>query len=104
MKALIAYLSSLTVSQGRLSGQRFRVLPWQARFVRGAIRTGRQSAALSIARGNGKTTLLSAIACAHLDGSLAVDRGEVVIVASSLEQSRIAFEHVLALMGDKLKD
>ena len=96
---LIAYLSGLTVSQGRLAGERFRVLPWEARFVRRAFRPGVQSAGLSIARGNGKTALLSGIACATLDGPLAVSRGETVIVASSFEQARIAFEHVIAFMA-----
>ena len=103
-KALIEYLSSLTVSQGRLAGQPFRVLPWQARFVRGAFRPGIQSTAISVARGNGKTALLSGIAAATLDGPLAVPRGETVIVASSFEQARIAFEHVIAFMGDRLRD
>ena len=101
--ALIAYLGGLTVTQGRLAGEPFRVLPWEARFVRGAFAPGCQSAALSIARGNGKTALLSGIACATLDGPLAVSRGETVIVASSFEQARIAFEHVLAFMGDRLR-
>ena len=101
---LIRYLSGLTVTQGRLAGQPFRVLPWQRRFVRGAFRPGVQSAALSVARGNGKTALLSGIAAATLDGPLMVPRGETVIVASSFEQARIAFEHVIAFMGDKLDD
>ena len=101
---LVPYLESLTVSQGRLSGQRFKALPWQVRFVRGAFHEGVQSAALSVARGNGKTSLLSAIACAYLDGPLAVQRGEVVIVASSFQQARLSFEHVLAFLGDKLND
>ena len=104
MKALLAYLSGLTVSQGRLTGQTFTVLPWQSRFVHGAFTPGVQSAALSVARGNGKTALLSGIAAATLDGPLAVPRGETVIVASSFEQARIAFEHVIAFMGDKLHD
>ena len=104
MKALLAYLSRLPVTQGRLTGQPFTVLPWQLRFVRGAFRPGVQSAALSVARGNGKTALLSGIAAATLDGPLAVPRGETVIAASSFEQARIAFEHVVAFMGDKLQD
>ncbi len=98
------YLSGLTVSQGRLSGEPFKVLPWQRRFVSGAFKPGTQSAALSVARGNGKTVLLSGIAAATLDGPLAVSRGETVIVASSFEQARIAFEHVRAFMGHKLED
>ena len=104
MRTIIEYLSGLTVSQGRLAGQPFTVLPWQRRFIRGAFAPGVQSAALSVARGNGKTALLSGVACASLDGPLAVPRGETVIVASSFEQARIAFEHVLAFMGDKLDD
>ena len=100
---LIDYLGGLTVTQGRLAGEPFRVLPWEGRFIRGAFRPGVHSAALSIARGNGKTALLSGIACATLDGPLAVSRGETVIVASSFEQARIAFEFVLAAMGDRLR-
>ena len=102
MSGLVSYLEGLTVTQGRLAGQPFRVLPWQRRFVRGAFKRGTQSAALSVARGNGKTALLSGIAAATLDGPLMVPRGETVIVASSFEQARIAFEHVLAFMGDRL--
>ena len=101
---LISYLAGLTVSQGRRAGEAFTVLPWQARFVRGAFADGVQSAALTIARANGKTACLSGIAAATLDGPLAVPRGETVIVASSFEQARIAFEHVVAFMGDKLAD
>ena len=102
--ALIAYLSGLRVTQGRRAGEPFRVLPWQARFIRGAFAPGVQAAALSVARGNGKTALLSGIAAATLDGPLAVPRGETVIVASSFEQARIAFEHVLAFMGETIRD
>ena len=76
--ALLDFLSGVTVSQGRLAGQPFTVLPWQARFARGAFCNDTLSAALSVARGNGKTALLSAIACAYLDGPLVVPRGEVV--------------------------
>ena len=104
MKGLESYLSRLTVTQGRLTGQPFTVLPWKLRFVRGAFRPGVQSSALSVARGNGKTALLSGIAAASLDGPLAVPRGETVIVASSFEQARIGFEHVVAFMGEKLAD
>ena len=104
MKDLLAYLSGLTVSQGRLAGQPFKVLPWQRRFVTGAFTPGTQSAALSVARGNGKTAFVAGIACATLDGPLAVPRGETVIVAASFEQTRIAFDHVIAFMGDQLHD
>ena len=98
------YLSTLRVSQGRRAGEPFTVLPWQRSFVRGAWAKGVSEASLSVARGNGKTALLSGIAAATLDGPLMVPRGETVIVASSFEQARIAFDHVLAFLGDKLRD
>ena len=104
MKSLESYLAGLVVTQGRLAGQAFTVLPWQRRFIRGAFAAGVTSAALSVARGNGKTALLAGIAAATLDGPLAVARGETVIAASSFEQARISFEHVQAFMGDKLAD
>ena len=103
-KALVKYLSSLTVTQGRHAGQKFKVLPWQRDFVLGAFEKKTRSAALSVARGNGKTTLVAGIACATLDGPLMVPRGQTILVASSFEQARIAFEHCLAFMGDKIKD
>ena len=65
---------------------------------------GASTPSLSVARGNGKTALLSAVACATLDGPLMVPRSETLIVASSFGQATIAFEHVIAFMGDKLKD
>lgn len=104
MKALVDYLGGLTVSQGRLAGERVTVFWWERRFIRGAFRPGVTSAALSVGRANGKTTLVAGIAAATLDGPLAVPRGETVIVASSFEQARIAFEHVLAFMGSKVRD
>ena len=104
MKTLVEYLETLTVTQGRLAGQNMTVLPWEQRFVRGAFKPTVETAALSIGRGNGKTAFVSGVACAALDGPLAVSRGEVVIVASSFDQARIDGEHVLAFMGDKLED
>ena len=103
-KALEAYLAGLTLSQGRSAGQPFPVLPWQKRFLRGAFADGIQSAALSVARGNGKTALVSGIAAATLNGPLHLPRGQTLLVASSFQQARIAFDHVLAFMVDDLKD
>ena len=101
---LTDYLASLTITQGRRAGELLTVLPWQSRFVRGAFAEGVQSAALSIARGNGKSTLVAGIACAALDGPLAVPRGEVLIVAASYQQGRVCFDHIRAFMADRLAD
>lgn len=62
------------------------------------------TAALSVARANGKTALTAGIAAATLNGPLVVPQGETVIVASSFEQVRIAFEHVRAFMEPTLAE
>ena len=103
-RSVADYLEGLTVSQGRLIGERFRVLPREGRFIRGAFRPDVTTAALSVARANGKTSLTAGIAAATLDGPLVVPRGETVIVASSFEQARIAFEHVRAFMEPTLAE
>ncbi len=101
---LIDYLAGLTITQGRLAGERFKVLAWQRRFLRGAFAPGAGTAALSVSRGNGKTALVAGVACAALEGPLSVPRAETVIVASSFAQSCIAFDHVMAFMGDRAHD
>ena len=98
------FCKTLRVSQGRLAGSRLTVWPWEGRFIRGAFGPDVGTAALSVARANGKTTILSAIAVATLPpGPLWVPRGETVIVASSFEQARISFEHCLAFLADRLE-
>ena len=96
---VIEYVSRLQITQGRHAGNLFRVLPWQGKFIRGALAPGVAEAALSVARGNGKSTLVSGIALAALDGPLAVPRGETVAVAASFEQARIIFDAIMAAKG-----
>ena len=98
MKALIDYISGLTVTQGKGLDGPFPVLPWQRRFLHGAFADEVEEAALSVGRGNGKTTLCAAIAAACLDGPLVQARAEVVLCAASFDQAKIAFDHVLAFL------
>ena len=100
MRALIDYLGSLTLAGGDHDGEPFEVLPWERRFVRGAFRQP-GDAALSVARGNGKSALVAGIASAVVDpeGPLHGRRREVVCCAASFEQSRVIFEDVLAFLG-----
>lgn len=102
-QALIKYLSGLEVSQGEGVGESLKLLPWERRFIHGAFKTD-GDAALSVARGNGKTTLLAGVASAFIDGPLRQRRAEVVIAASSFAQARISFDHVRAFLGEKLED
>ena len=102
---ILDHLAGLSVTEGRLAGESFTVLPWQRRFVRGAFGADVGEAALSVPRGAGKTTLLAGVASATLDGPLMVPRGLTVIVASSLTQARVAFDHVKHFLGpERLRD
>ena len=100
--ALTGYLGGLQIAQGRHHGQPFTLLPWERRFLRGAFR-GPGDAALTMARGNGKTTFVAGIACAALDGPLAEQMAESLVVASSFEQGLIPFRHIMAFMWPKFE-
>ena len=95
--AILDFLSTLTVSQGRHVGQPFNVLPWQRRFIRGAFSVP-GDALLSLARGGGKTTFTAALGTAALDGPLVEPNAETLLVASSFEQGLVAWRHVLAFL------
>ena len=101
MRPLLKYLAGLKITQGEGVGEPFPLFPWERRFLRGAFAVDGDSA-LSVGRGNGKTTLLAGVAAAFIDGPLRQHRGDVVIAASSFGQARISFEHVRAFLGDKL--
>ena len=87
------YIETLVIGQGRYAGQKMQLFPWQRRFLRGALRQD-DDAALSLARGGGKTTFIAAIAAAALAGPLAEPMAEVLVVASSFDQGLISFRHV----------
>ena len=104
--------ASLRITQGEGEGEPVKLMTWQKRFLAGALAStvrdrGRRSddggpplltAALSMARAGGKSTLMAAIACAGIAGPLARPRGEIVVTAGSLQQARIIHEHALAFM------
>ena len=94
---LTDYIASLTITQGAGAGAPIRLLRWQRRFLRGFERTD-GDCALGVSGGAGKSTIVSAIACAVVNGPLRQPRAEVVCVASSFAQGRIIFEHVIAFL------
>ena len=95
---LIDYIETLSVTQGHGAGLPFEVLPWQKTFLRGAFAPDVDEAALTVSRANGKTAFCAAIAAACLDGPLQMPRAEVVVCASSFDQGKLAFDHVLAFL------
>ena len=94
-EAIVADIERLQVSQGGLVGEQMQVIPWQWEIVEAVCIYRR--IAFSVARANGKTAFVSALACSAIlpDGALFVPRGEVLLVASSLKQAGIAFKHIL---------
>ena len=103
MTELVRYIETLKITQGEGAGQPFRVLPWQARFIRGAFSVP-GDAALTVGRGGGKSTLCGAISAAGIDGPLRRKRADVVVVAGSFDQARIIYDHAKAFLGEQLQD
>ena len=103
--AVEAYLAGLIVPQGRFVGEPLAVLPWQSRFVSGAFRRGVLDAALSLGRGNGKSTLCSSLLAATVDkdGPLNERNAESLLVASSFGQATICFRHVLRMLSPTIE-
>ena len=103
---VIAGIGRLRLTEGPAAGETMVLMPWQRRWIRGALRPGVQLAALTMARGGSKTTTTAAMALAALvpGGALAQPRGETLIIASSFAQAKIAFEHCLAFLQPAILD
>ena len=98
-KELAEWIGKLRVSQGTGAGGAFPVLPWQRDFLAGLMDPETEIAALTVARGNGKSTFLAAVAAAFLIGPAMRERADVLLVAASFRQARIIFEHALAFLA-----
>jgi phage terminase large subunit-like protein len=87
-----------------LAGTRFKLRPWQKRFVRAVYATDRdgvrlvRTAVLSMGRGNGKTTLAACLALAHIAGPEAEPRGEVYSAANDRWQAGRIFSEICAII------
>jgi phage terminase large subunit-like protein len=102
---VIAFCESLTVTAGAHEGRRFLLREWQQKIVRAwyatdasgerIVRTG----LLSVARKNGKSTLVSALALAHLLGPEMERRGQIVVGATDRDQSALIFDEVEAFIA-----
>lgn len=73
-------------------------LPWQGRFLRALAGKGVTTAALSVARSNGKSWLAAKLARDYLLGKRR--DSEAVIVASSYTQAKVIFRYALAMVRD----
>ena len=98
-REVIAFIEKLTVTSGFGQGRPFKLDKWQKNFIRDiyepAHPDGRRAvrrAILSVARKNGKTALIAAIALAHLVGPEWVPNGEIYSAANDRDQASIVFK------------
>jgi phage terminase large subunit-like protein len=95
---VIEFIERLTVPSGRGQGRPFKLCKFQKYFLRdvyepqaGGRRVVRR-AVLSVARKNGKSSLIAGMALAHLIGPEAIANGEIYSAANDREQAGIIFK------------
>ena len=97
---VIQFIETLTIPSGVGQGGPFILRPWQQDFIRDIYepivseterRRVVRRAILSVARKNGKTALIAALALAHLVGPEQVPNGEIYSAANEREQAAIVF-------------
>lgn len=98
---VLAFLGTLPIVSGLKAGELMEVLAFQEQFVRGvyAETEGERRvrlAALSVARGNGKSGLLAGLSLAHLMGPMAEPYGECYAAALDREQAGVLYRMTCA--------
>ncbi|RTL97469.1 terminase large subunit [Ancylobacter aquaticus] len=100
---VLAFLRTLPIVSGLRAGQTMEPLAFQEQFVRGVYgpvnehdRRRVRLAALSVARGNGKSALLAGLSLAHLLGPMAEPHGECYAAALDREQASVLYRMVRA--------
>jgi phage terminase large subunit-like protein len=82
------------VPEGALVGKKMELLPFQKDFIEAIYdnRHGTSRAYLSIARKNGKSSLIAAIALAHIVGPEAKQNSQIISGARSREQASLVYK------------
>ncbi|MYE58135.1 MAG: hypothetical protein F4X35_00900, partial [Alphaproteobacteria bacterium] len=92
----------LTVPTGMMAGQRFRLEPWQERWVRDSYRDHIRSAGLSVARKNGKSGMIAALLLCHLTGPWNRPQWRAVVTSLTgnlAKELRMAIEQTAGASG-----
>ncbi len=92
-EAIIRFAEALIVPSGDLAGQPLRLAGFQKDFIRAAFAPGVRLAILSVARKNGKTCGIAAIALAALLGPARRRNGQIVLGALARKQSAVAHRY-----------
>lgn len=100
---ILAFLRGLPVVSGLKAGETLDLMEFQERFVRGVYgatdAAGRRRvrlAALSVARGNGKSALLAGLSLAHLLGPMKEAYGECYAAALDRDQAGVLYRMIRA--------
>lgn len=95
---VISFLQELPIVSGLRAGERLELLPFQEQFVRSVYSSvdddGHRRvrlAALSVARGNGKSAILAGLSLAHLLGPMQEPYGECYAAALDREQAGVLY-------------
>lgn len=95
---VLAFLRELPIVSGLRAGEKMELLGFQERFVRGVYEPADQAgnrlvrlAALSVARGNGKSAVLAGLSLAHLLGPMHEPYGECYAAALDREQAGVLY-------------
>lgn len=104
VEAIKADIRELAITEGERQDELFEILDWQHETIEGFARFRRT--AFTMARSNGKTTFVAALGVSAIKpgGALFRKRGQTVIVASSLMQGDVCFQHILYFMAPLIYD
>ncbi|MGE9007048.1 terminase large subunit [Leptospira interrogans] len=104
---VLAFLRSLPIVSGLKAGEKLKLLEFQETFVRGVYGSvddlGRRRvrlAALSVARGNGKSAMLAGLGLAHLLGPMMEPHGECYAAALDREQAGVLYRMTRAYIEE----
>ena len=80
------------IPEGRNVGKLVELEQWQKDFIRDTYRKGVKRSYLSIARKNGKTTLIAFLVLAHLVGPVKVKNSQIISGAQSESQAALIYD------------
>lgn len=99
VEKVISFIENLTVPSGEGAGYPIKLRPFQKKFIQDVYgnldkkdRRVVRRAILSIARKNGKTTLIAALVLVHLVGPESIKNGEIYSAANERDQAALVFK------------
>jgi len=105
VRKIIRFIEKLNVPSGKGEGKPFKLRPFQKKFIRDVYgqlgKAGNRRirrAILSLARKNGKTALIAALALVHLIGPEAITNGEIYSAANDRDQAAIVFKYAAQIV------